>query len=56
MDDKTTKNYTETISRSMIVLGMAGLLVDAIKGLMEDAKMHTAKELEEAMKKLEENE
>ena len=56
MDDKTTKNYAETLSRSMILIGMAGLLVDAFKGLMEDAKVRTAKELEEAMEKLEENE
>lgn len=56
MDDKTTKNYAETLSRSMILIGMAGLLLDAIKGLMNDEKTHTAKELEEAMKKLEENE
>lgn len=54
--DKETKNFAETISRSMIVLGMAGLLLDAFKGLMNDAKVKTAKELEEAMKKLEENE
>lgn len=53
MNDKEIKNYAEAISKSVIVLGMAGLLLDAFKGFMKDAKECTAKELEEAMKKLE---
>lgn len=53
---KERNNSIEALSKYMVLFGMAGLLVDAFKGFMKDAKTRTAKELEEAMKKLEENE
>lgn len=51
--EKRTKNSVEAISKSMVLIGMVGLLADVFKNFMEDAKAHSAKELEEAMKKLE---
>ena len=56
MDSKDMKNYVETLSKGVVLMGAVGLLVDVFKKAMEDAKVKTAKELEEAMKKLEENE
>ena len=53
--EKEKNNSVEALSKSMILIGMAGLLVDAFKNLVNDAKECTAKELEEAMKKLEDN-
>lgn len=56
MDNKEIEKYSKSLSRCMTIIGMVGLLVDAFGKFSEDAKVHTAKELEKAIKKLEENE
>lgn len=56
MDNKEIEKYSKSLSRCMTIIGMVGLLVDAFGKFAEDAKVHTAKELEKAIKKLEENE
>lgn len=56
MLSKERKLVKELFNNKMVTIGAIGLLLDGFKKFMDDAKMQTIKEFEEAMKKLEVNE
>ena len=56
MLSKERKLIEELFGNKVLTIGAIALLLDGFKKFMDDAKVQTAKELEEAMKKLEVNE
>ena len=53
---KERKLIEELFNNKVITIGAIGLLLEGLKKFMDDAKVQTAKEIEEALRKLEENE
>ena len=56
MVSKERKFIKNLFDNKVITIGVIGLLIEGFKKVMDDAKVQTAKELEEAMRKLEVNE
>lgn len=56
MASKERKFFEGLFNNKVITIGAIGLLLEEFKNIMDDAKVQTAKELEEAMRKLEVNE